>query len=38
MNLPAWEDGSIGGVVVAIIWLIVEWLKKRSSNQGQQSR
>ena len=28
------EDGGIGALIVAIVWIVVEWLKKRGGNQA----
>jgi hypothetical protein len=38
MTLPAWEDGTIGGLIVAVVWLIVEWLKRRSPSDSGVAR
>jgi hypothetical protein len=29
------EDGTLGGLIVALVWFIVEWLKKRSHKEPQ---
>lgn len=32
-NIHDWLDGSIGGAVVAIVWIIVHYLKGRQQQQ-----
>jgi hypothetical protein len=34
LNLTGPEDGGIGALIVAVVWLVVEWWKKRSSSQA----
>lgn len=29
------EDGSVGGILMAIVWGFVTWWKKHKSNQAQ---
>lgn len=31
------EDGGIGALIVAIVWIVVEWIKKRKKN-GEKTR
>jgi hypothetical protein len=33
MALNGWEDGSIGGLIVAIVWIVVHWLQARQTTQ-----
>lgn len=32
------EDGGIGALIVAIVWLLVEWWKKRSGSDSNIAR
>lgn len=30
--MTPWEDGGIGALIMAIIWIVVEWIRKPKSH------